>query len=226
MKSMAGAFDQKAAFDNCPDYPLKQAADKKSLRKELTQRRDSLSPDIRKVKDRAACERLTSMKEYRKAGTILLYASFRSEVDTENLIRQALADNRIVVLPRVDRSDETLRLFAIREWSDLAPGCWGILEPLEAADRAIDIKSVDIVIAPGVAFDEDCNRLGYGKGYYDKLLSDRKPFASGAPRRPLVIGLAYEEQIMLSIPCAPHDMKMDFVITDKRNIHCYGPQED
>ena len=223
MKSMAGAFDQKAASDNCPDYPLKQAVDKKSLRKEITLRRDSLSPDIRKVKDQAACARLTSMDEYRKAATILLYASFRSEVDTESLIRQALADDCIVVLPRCDQSDETLKLFAIREWSDLVPGCWGILEPLEATDRAIDIRSVDIVIAPGVAFDEDCNRLGYGKGYYDKLLSGRESVA-GAPLRPLVIGLAYEEQIVPSIPCSPHDMKMDFIITDKRNIYCHEPK--
>ena len=223
MKSMAGAFDQKAASDNCPDYPLKQAVDKKSLRKEITLRRDSLSPDIRKVKDQAACARLTSMDEYRKAATILLYASFRSEVGTETLIRQALADDCIVVLPRCDQSDETLKLFAIREWSDLVPGCWGILEPLEATDRAIDIRSVDIVIAPGVAFDEDCNRLGYGKGYYDKLLSGRESVA-GAPLRPLVIGLAYEEQIVPSIPCSPHDMKMDFIITDKRNIYCHEPK--
>ena len=225
MRSMAGAFDQKAASDNCPDYPLKQAVDKKSLRKEITLRRDSLSPDIRKIKDQAACARLTALNAYRKAGTILLYASFRSEVDTENLIRQALADNRIVVLPRCDQSDETLKLFSIREWSDLVPGCWGILEPLEAIDRAIDIRSVDIVIAPGVAFDEDCNRLGYGKGYYDKLLSKRESVA-GAPLRPLVVGLAYEEQIVPSIPCSPHDMQMDFVITDKRNIYCHGSKQD
>lgn len=223
MKSMAGAFDQKAASDNCPNYPLNQATDKKKLRKEIILRRDSLSPDIRKVKDQAACARLTSMDEYRKAATILLYASFRSEVDTEYLIRQALADDCIVVLPRCDQSDETLKLFAIREWSDLVPGCWGILEPLEATDRAIDIRSVDIVIAPGVAFDEDCNRLGYGKGYYDKLLSNRESVA-GAPLRPLVIGLAYEEQIVPSIPCSPHDMKMDFIITDKRNIYCHEPK--
>ena len=223
MKSMAGAFDQKAASDNCPDYPLNQAIDKKTLRKEIILRRDSLSPDIRKVKDQAACARLTSMDEYRKAATILLYASFRSEVGTEYLIRQALADDCIVVLPRCDQSDETLKLFAIREWSDLVPGCWGILEPLEATDRAIDIRSVDIVIAPGVAFDEDCNRLGYGKGYYDKLLSGRESVA-GAPLRPLVIGLAYEEQIVPSIPCSPHDMKMDFIITDKRNIYCHEPK--
>ena len=223
MKSMAGAFDQKAASDNCPDYPLNQATDKKTLRKEIILRRDSLSPDIRKVKDQAACARLTSMDEYRKAATILLYASFRSEVDTEYLIRQALEDDCIVVLPRCDQSDETLKLFAIREWSDLVPGCWGILEPLEATDRTIDIRSVDIVIAPGVAFDEDCNRLGYGKGYYDKLLSNRESVA-GVPLRPLVIGLAYEEQIVPSIPCSPHDMKMDFIITDKRNIYCHEPK--
>lgn len=225
MKSMAGAFDQKAAFDNCRDNPFKQTVDKKSLRKEIILRRDSLPPDVRVAKDRAVRERLMSMNEYRKAGTILLYASFRSEVGTESLIRQALADNRMVVLPRVERETETLKLYAIGDWSDLTPGSWGILEPVEAAERAIDVINIDIVIAPGVAFDEDCNRLGYGKGYYDKLLSGRKP-ASDGTIRPLIVGLAYEEQMVPAIPCSPHDMKMDFVITDKRTIYCHGPQED
>ena len=222
---MAGAFDQKAALDNCRANPSNQAVDKKSLRKEIILRRDSLSPEIKKVKDLAVREKLTSMNEYKKAGAILLYASFRSEVDTENLIRQALLDRYTVALPRVDRESNTIKLYTIREWSDLASGCWGILEPLEAAERAINIENIDIVIAPGVAFDESCNRLGYGKGFYDKLLSNRLSTSGGA-LCPRVVGLAYEEQIVPIIPCSPHDMKMDFVITDKRNIYCNGPKKN
>lgn len=222
---MAGAFDQKAAFGNCCNHPLPKAADKKSLRRAIILRRDSLHLDIRKMKDRAVNEKLTSLDEYKNAGTILLHVSFRSEVDTKALIRQALSDGRTVVLPRVDRQSETIQLYVIKEWSDLLPGAWGILEPFKVTERVIDIERVDVVIAPGVAFDQDCNRIGYGKGYYDKLLNRRRATPDGA-LRPLVIGIAYEEQIVPTIPCSPHDMKMDLVITDKRTIYCHEQQED
>jgi len=104
MKSMAGAFDQKAASDNCPDYPLKQATDKKSLRKKITLRRDSLFPDIRKCKDQEACTRLKSLNEYKKAGTILLYASFRSEVNTKALSGRRLLIIASLSCPAVNRA--------------------------------------------------------------------------------------------------------------------------
>jgi 5-formyltetrahydrofolate cyclo-ligase len=222
---MAGAFDQKAASDSRRFDPHIHSSDKKSLRKEIINRRDSIAPDSRKSKDAEIVKRLTDMRAYGTAGTILLYAAFRSEVSTEKLIRQTLSDGRKVVLPRVESSSGTLKLFAIGDWSDLVPGCWGIPEPVEAVERSVNITEVDIVIAPGVAFDVNCNRLGYGKGFYDKLLFNRRTAADGS-LHPIVAGLAYEEQIVSYIPCSPHDMKMDFIITDKRIIDCHGLQKD
>ena len=133
---------------------------------------------------------------------------------------KSLSDRKVTVLPRVDKKNETLMLYEIRNWSELSPGSWGILEPDEMEGRAISVDDIDIVIAPGVAFDESCNRLGYGKGYYDKLLSRKKGLI------PFVIGLAYEEQIVNALPCNPHDIKMDIVITDKRIITCHEPKKD
>ena len=88
----------------------------------------------------------------------------------------------------------------------------------------MNIEDIDLAIVPGIAFDEQCNRLGYGKGFYDKLfnklakrLNSQRSAVSGR-----IIALAYEEQIVESIPADSHDIKMDKIITDKRIIDCHG----
>jgi len=222
MREMAEAPVQrngKTVANNCHKIPVTSILDKKSLRKEIILRRDSIPSEIREMKDRAIEKQLTRINSFQEARTILFYASFRSEVNTQKLLQQSLEDRRITVLPRVVKINDTLKLYIIKNLSDLAPGSWGILEPLETVDRELQIADIDIVIAPGVAFDESCNRLGYGKGYYDKLLGARRSVSS----KPLIVGLAYEEQIVPSLPCNPHDIKMDIVITDKRIITCNEP---
>ena len=184
------------------------------MRKTVISSRDALSIETRKAKDESILRRLLTLPEFTKAGTILFYASFRSEVDTMQLLRQSLLEGKTVVLPRVDTSSTSLVLYSIRSMEDLAPGCYGILEPAVNEDRNVHDVSIDLMIVPGVAFDEHCNRLGYGKGYYDRLL-----FLKKAP----AVALAYEEQILDSIPADAHDIKMDKVITDKRIIERHGP---
>jgi 5-formyltetrahydrofolate cyclo-ligase len=114
--------------------------------------------------------------------------------------------------------EERLRIFEIRDMGELTPGGWGIPEPVESGEREMSLEGIDIVIVPGVAFDTSMNRLGYGKGYYDRLLgSVRKMDAAGCRlARPFLVGLAYEEQTVPSLYCGPYDIKMDTVITDKR----------
>jgi 5-formyltetrahydrofolate cyclo-ligase len=219
MREMAEAPVQrtgKTIANNCRKIPVTPLLDKKSLRKEIIVRRDSIPSEIKEVKDGAIEKQLTGLKAFQEARTILFYASFRSEVNTEKLIRQSLEGRRITVLPRVVKINDTLKLYVIRNWADLAPGSWGILEPIEASERELQAADIDIVLAPGVGFDESCNRLGYGKGYYDKLLSARGSSAN----KPLIVGLAYEEQIVPALPCNPHDIKMDIIISDKRIITC------
>ncbi len=187
--------------------------DKKSLRIEVLRRRDALPGDLRSEKDRRIRERVQGLEEYRKARTVLLYASFRSEVDTFGLISDCLAGGKVTVLPRVDREGDVLRLFVIQSLDDLAPGYLGIPEPRSSGRGEKAIEDMDFIVVPGAAFDEACNRMGYGKGYYDKLLSARRGVAAA---------LAYEEQVMPVIPHEPHDVKMDKVITDERAIGRHG----
>ncbi|MBF0560326.1 MAG: 5-formyltetrahydrofolate cyclo-ligase [Nitrospirae bacterium] len=184
--------------------------DKRTLRHEVLSRRDALGIEARKQKDESIRKQLSALTEFAEARTILLYASFKSEVDTFELLKESISKHKTIVLPKVDMKNSSLTLYEICSLEDLSAGCYGILEPRAAEDRIIDPAAIDVMIIPGVAFDEQCNRLGYGKGFYDRLLSRKKVPA---------LALAYEEQILRLIPAEEHDIKMDKIITDKRIIH-------
>ena len=104
-----------------------------------------------------------------------------------------------------------LMLYEMKDMTALTEGYMGIPEPLAANERALSIDDIDLVIIPGAAFDPSGNRLGYGAGYYDILLAERK-------KKIPVIALAYEEQVVDSIPSEKHDVKVDVIITDQRVI--------
>jgi 5-formyltetrahydrofolate cyclo-ligase len=194
-----------------------QRSEKHASRKEVLSRRDAISPTTRREKSGRITERLLSIGEFRAVHTVLSYASFRSEVDTFGIIRHCIEHGVRVVLPRVDRATRTLRLYEIESLDDLSSGYWGIPEPHVPEARRRNVREMDLVIVPGAAFDEECNRLGYGGGYYDRLLSDRT-----AP----AVALAFEEQLLPQLPAEPHDIRMDAIITDMRTVRCHGQKED
>ncbi|HXW68227.1 MAG TPA: 5-formyltetrahydrofolate cyclo-ligase, partial [Dissulfurispiraceae bacterium] len=140
--------------------------EKRLIRKEIIARRDALSITVRKAKDESIKRRLIALPEFIKARTILFYASFRSEVGTLQLLQNSLLNNKTVVLPKVDVQYDGLKLYEMRTMEDLAPGCYGILEPPANEDRSMHAADIDLMIIPGVAFDEHFNRMGYGKGFY------------------------------------------------------------
>jgi 5-formyltetrahydrofolate cyclo-ligase len=187
---------------------------KKSIRKEALGRRDSIPPPVKKLKDSMIRERLLGLEEYKSAGSILLYASFRSEVSSTEIIEECLKAGKTVSLPKSDPETRTLTLHVIRGFEDLSEGYKGIPEPSGSMNR-IGNNDIEMVIIPGTAFDPHGGRLGYGKGYYDRLLVELKG------KIPLV-ALSYEEQIVDEIPCKEHDVRVDRIITDKRNINCNG----
>jgi 5-formyltetrahydrofolate cyclo-ligase len=190
---------------------------KSDIRKYILSRRDSIREEIRKDKDREIKERLLALSEFKASHKILLYASFRSEVDTFDLLKYCVAHGKVVVLPKVDKQDNELKLYEIKDTGELISGYLGISEPDVPEDRLMNVEHMDLILVPGVAFDEKCNRLGYGKGFYDKLLSGVRGQGS---RVKGLIAMAYEEQIVEALPSEPHDIKMDKIITDKRIIEC------
>lgn len=189
--------------------------EKSGIRRQAMRKRDSIDPGTRKTKDILIQKTLLSLNEFSKASVVLLFASFRSEVSTFPLIEESLRLGKKVVLPVVDRENRELRLYEIRGLDELSPGHMGIPEPSVPEERERDINDVTLVVVPGAAFDSAGGRLGYGGGYYDKLLSRLR-------RSIPLIALAYEEQIMNSIPVHPHDIKVHLIVTDKRVISCRG----
>lgn len=188
--------------------------DKAALRRELLKRRDAMTPEVRKEKDAGIHERLSSLVEIVDSDVLLLFASFRTEVDTLSLIEKFLAAGKRIILPKVIREHRLLILYELRDMSELAPGYMGIPEPsLTSDERRCRIAEMDAAVIPGAGFDLSCNRIGYGGGYYDKLLSG---LDAGIP----LICPAYEEQIVEAIPAEPHDRKINIVVTDKRVIRC------
>ncbi len=184
---------------------------KRAIRKEVLKKRDEISPDIKSVKNALIKERLFSLPEFINAKTVFFYASFRSEVETLSMIRESLKMGKRVVLSRVDKKRHRLMLYEIKDISELSPGYMGIPEPSLSGERLVSLDDIKLVIIPGAAFDCSGNRLGYGAGYYDILLSEGK-------KKIPIIALAYEEQLVDKVPSETHDVKVDMIVTDKRVI--------
>lgn len=184
----------------------------------MKQTRDAIPPDLKKKKDAAIRKRLYRLSEFMKADNILLFASFRSEVNTGAILTHVLKLGKRLTLPRVDARRRMLRLYEVKDANELSPGYMGISEPSAEIDREIPLGSIDLAVVPGIGFDATGNRLGYGGGYYDRLLS-----AAGEQKaRIFTLSLAFEEQITEALPSEPHDVRIDMIITDKRLIRCGG----
>jgi 5-formyltetrahydrofolate cyclo-ligase len=188
--------------------------DKNSLRKELLDRRDAIPPEVRRIKNRRICEKILSLDEVINARTLFFFASFRSEVDTFEMMRALLPAGKAVVVPKVEKERHLLLLYEVRDVDALMPGYMGIPEPpVTVGEIPADVNDVDLVIIPGAGFDPAGNRIGYGGGYYDRLLAELR-------RDIPVIAPAYEEQIVGSIPAEPHDVRVSVIVTDRRVIRC------
>lgn len=188
---------------------------KKSIRKEVLKKRDSISTALRKVKDLFIRQRLFSLPEFINAKTIFFYASFRSEVETLGMIRASLEWGKKIVLPKVDTENHRLKLYEIKDVNELMPGCMGIPEPSVPEERLRGLDDIDLVVIPGAGFDVYGNRLGYGAGYYDILLAQMK-------KKIPIVAPAYKEQIVERIPAAEHDVRIDKIVTDERVVECDG----
>ncbi|MGE5174566.1 MAG: 5-formyltetrahydrofolate cyclo-ligase [Betaproteobacteria bacterium] len=179
---------------------------KKEIRKKVLAARDGIPPEQRSSKSREIEGRLFSLSEFKSARIIMFFASFRSEVETGPMIRRALAAGKRVILPKVKGS--ALELFEIKDFDkDVSPGIWGIPEPRGLLPAKLD--EIDVIVVPGAAFDERGNRLGYGAGFYDKLLSSFNK---------MTVAVAFDVQIVPNIPTDSHDVPVKKIVTEKRII--------
>jgi len=180
---------------------------KKELRSRLRALLASISPQIIQDRSRAAADRLFQTPEYQRAEIMMIYLSLPHEVDTTPIVLQAWKDRKKVVAPQVSWESRQMIPLEIRNLDeDIASNRLGIREPIRGLP--IPIELIDLVIVPGLGFDPFGNRLGRGRGFYDRFLG--KPEFAGIP-----CGLALEEQVVDSIPGGPHDMKVRLLVTDQ-----------
>ena len=185
-------------------------AEKKQMRSAVLARRDAMSPSERAVASRAIVDKLCNLTSYQSASVVLIYMTFGSEIETKPLFERIVTDGKVVVLPRVDKTSQTLMLHSVKSVAELQSSRWGIFEPATPAP-IVALKEVGFVLLPGVAFDRAGNRLGYGRGYYDKLLSCADPTLAR-------VAAAYACQVVEKVPAGTWDQKIDTVITENEII--------
>jgi 5-formyltetrahydrofolate cyclo-ligase len=184
-----------------------------ALRRQVLARRDALPADARAAGAAAIAARIAALPSFIAARVVLLTLAFRSEWDTSPLVLAALAAGRTVAVPRVDPQKRMLSLHSITDIGcDTDPGHQGIPEPRPYCPEVAP-AAIDWVLVPGVAFDAAGRRLGYGGGYYDRLLPLLRPDAAR-------VAGAFELQITDQVPAAPHDLFVDTIVTELRTLAC------
>jgi 5-formyltetrahydrofolate cyclo-ligase len=182
--------------------------DKQKLRTRLLSLRAALDRAEHARLSRLITACLLSLPEFERARCVLAYLSFGSEFDTGEFVRTLLARGCALVLPRIDLARRALTLHRVSDPEvDTLPGVWGIREPDPQRCPSADLADIDAVLVPGVAFTAAGERLGYGGGFYDRLLR-------GWPGRVPRIGPAFELQVVKDLPLGPDDEAIDTVVTE------------
>ena len=145
---------------------------------------------------------------FQKASSIALFAADKIEVPTQEIFEMALAMRKRVAFPEI--YGERLLFRWVQRWSELKARKYGILEPSKG--RIVESDDIDFMLVPGLAFDEKGNRLGRGKGFYDRVLSARKG------RAKVNCAIAFSEQIVEEVTVEEHDQKIDLLISDESVI--------
>lgn len=184
---------------------------KAEIRAHALAARDAVPADTRSAWSAAIVERLLGSPLFQEAGSIAVYISFRSEVETAKLLAAALAEGKRVAAPVTVWAERRLELRWIQSPADLVAGRWGIGEPGPTCPPAAP-RELGLIAVPGAAFDRRGYRVGYGAGLYDRLLAD----APGV----VTAGLAFSIQVVPAVPAGPHDRPVDWLVTETECIPC------
>jgi len=193
---------------------------KQTIRQRIIIDRERLGADERAARSQQISKRIASLEAYRKAGTVLAYMSFGAEYSSRELVLQALQEDKRVLLPRVNAATKELDLYRVSSLQhDLALGQWNILEPLaERCPRIDSLCDLDFILLPGVAFGRDGARLGYGGGFYDKLLA--RIAVNSQDHFPALVAGAFSMQLIEGIPQEKTDYKVEWLVTENEIIPC------
>ena len=179
-------------------------SDKKSARKYFLEKRLSLSEESRNRSSRLLCEKISSLDEFKKADVILIYYPSRNEPDLTPLAEVAASNNKKIAFPISVTDDCTLSFREVSSISDLKAGAYGIPEP-PVTGPIPNITEKSLCIVPGLAFDKEGFRIGYGKGYYDRFLSQFKGISAGA---------VFNSLVCEKLPTDTNDIPVNIIITE------------
>ena len=171
---------------------------KDKLRKEMLNKRKNIID--KEELSKAIINQITNLDIYKKSKLIALYKSLNNEVDTNTLIDKTLKE-KIVLLPRMDNGK--IVFVKINKSTNYVKSNFGVLEPI--GDSCDD--DIDLIIVPGVAFDQELNRLGFGMGYYDQYLRGKDIYK---------IGICFNDQVVDKLPHDEFDIQMDMIVTENR----------
>ncbi|MBI2529637.1 MAG: 5-formyltetrahydrofolate cyclo-ligase [Candidatus Diapherotrites archaeon] len=189
---------------------------KEEIRKKALQERNSVSEFEIQEKSKRIWSNLFSMPEFASAQKVMFYVNIGSEVETKRMIKRALELGKEVIVPIADFKDNKLLLSRINSISELGENeKTRLLEPKEEFSKPADAKELDLLIVPGISFDFKGNRIGYGRGFYDKFISGAELNESA-----VLIGLAFEMQLQDCLPSNGSDCRVHKIVTEKRIINC------
>ena len=196
--------DEQLADEQLSD---EQPADKKALRKHYRALRDELSPSNREQQSAAISRKIIESERFRQAKVVALYAAHGSEVDLTAVLEAGLATGKLMLLPRVECEGKVLTFWQVEQGEELVKGTYDLREPRIIGKKPFIIDDIDIILVPGIVFDNRGHRVGYGGGYYDRYLARNGPYT---------IGIAYNEQLIDKLPIAieEHDVSLDLILTE------------
>lgn len=180
---------------------------KKELRAEMKEKRKRLSAESAKEMSRRICENFWESDFYKNANSIALYMAIGNEVDLSELIKRAFKDKKRVFVPVTDKENKDIDLFEISEDTVWVKGDFGILEP----EKRIPCNGVDVMLVPGIAFSFHGARVGWGGGFYDRLIPKMNA---------VTVGICYDFQITGTIETEPHDLFMNYILTESELVIC------
>lgn len=186
---------------------------KHEIRKNVLNKRNNMLQQEVINKSNIIMNKLTDLNEYKDSKVVFIYMSFGNEVVTSELIKRMLTEKKRVVIPYTDTKNTVLIPSEVKSLEDdLVLNKFGYYEPEFEKIKLVEPEEFDLIVTPGVAFDKQLNRVGYGKGYYDRILSRKRKDAKA-------VAVAFEFQVVDQVPAEFHDIKMDMIITEENTYN-------
>lgn len=182
---------------------------KNLVRKEIKTKRENMNEEEKKKLSNVIIEKFLNLPEVKNAKVVMSYMAFKNEVESRELNEKLLELGKKVLIPKV--SDDKEKITAVLVTGEYKKGHFGIME---STGEDFSEKGIDIIIVPGVAFNKNGGRIGFGKGYYDKFISERE----NLNEKSLRVSLAYDFQIDNRFSAEKHDKNIHLIITEKRII--------